>query len=251
MTESLFNYFIYGWILIACIVFVVLLQIKAPYGRHIRNQWGPVLPNHWGWMIMELAPIVIVGGFLWKAKDQISSVYFVLTACYLIHYVYRSLIYPFRLRTRGKTIPWIIVLSAIFFNLVNGFFIGYYLVHFATDDSLHYYSASFIIGMCMMITGAVINLISDQYLIRLRKPGEQTYQIPKGGLFEWVSCPNHFGEMLEWLGFAIACWNLPALSFFIWTLANVLPRSLAHHQWYQNQFPDYPKTRKAVFPYIL
>ncbi|MBK7344331.1 MAG: hypothetical protein IPJ06_15295 [Saprospiraceae bacterium] len=29
------------------------------------------------------------------------------------------------------------------------------------------------------------------------------------------------------------------------------PRSLAHHAWYKEHFPNYPKDRKAVFPGIL
>jgi hypothetical protein len=57
--------------------------------------------------------------------------------------------------------------------------------------------------------------------------------------------------MLEWAGFAVLTWSLPASAFAVWTVSNVLPRSLAHHKWYKSHFPDYPKNRKAVIPYIL
>ena len=33
------------------------------------------------------------------------------------------------------------------------------------------------------------------------------------------------GEILEWFGFAIACWSLSALAFAIFTLSNIGPRS--------------------------
>jgi hypothetical protein len=46
-------------------------------------------------------------------------------------------------------------------------------------------------------------------------------------------------------------WNLPALSFAIWTFANLVPRALNHHNWYKDKFPDYPKNRKAVFPFLF
>jgi steroid 5-alpha reductase family enzyme len=31
----------------------------------------------------------------------------------------------------------------------------------------------------------------------------------------FISCPNHFGEIIEWIGFAVIAWNLPALSFAV------------------------------------
>jgi hypothetical protein len=34
-------------------------------------------------------------------------------------------------------------------------------------------------------------------------------------------------------------------------MANLLPRALAHHRWYQQKFPDYPPDRKAIVPFVL
>ena len=89
-------------------------------------------------------------------------------------------------------------------------------------------------------------------MIDLRANGTSTdYAIPRGGLFDTVSCPNHLGEIVQWFGFALMCWNLPALSFAIWTAANLIPRSLSHHAWYRQHFPDYPRDRSAVIPFLL
>ncbi|MBK7870944.1 MAG: DUF1295 domain-containing protein [Saprospiraceae bacterium] len=109
----------------------------------------------------------------------------------------------------------------------------------------------FIIGILLFITGFIINIYADNILIYLRKPGETDYKIPTGGLFKYISCPNHFGEILEWCGFALLCWNLPALSFAIWTAANLIPRALAHHRWYRTKFENYPSERQAVIPFVL
>ena len=98
---------------------------------------------------------------------------------------------------------------------------------------------------------AFINNQSDHILINLRKPGETGYKIPKGGFFKYVSAPNLFGEMLEWMGFAILCWNLPALGFAVWTAANLIPRAISHHRWYLEKFENYPKERKAVIPFLV
>ena len=75
--------------------------------------------------------------------------------------------------------------------------------------------------------------------------------IPRGGLFRYLTCPNYFGEMVEWLGWACLTWSLAGLSFFVFTTANLLPRGLTHHRWYREQFPDYPPERRAVLPWVL
>ena len=109
----------------------------------------------------------------------------------------------------------------------------------------------FIIGLVLFVAGALLNLWADNRLIHLRRPGSADYVIPRGGPFEYLSCPNHLGEIVEWTGFAVMCWNLPALSFAIWTAANLIPRSLSHHRWYGEHFPDYPAGRRAVIPGFL
>jgi protein-S-isoprenylcysteine O-methyltransferase Ste14 len=85
----------------------------------------------------------------------------------------------------------------------------------------------------------------------LRGPGESGYKIPRGGLFRWLSCPNYFGEILEWSGWAIATWSVPGLAFALWGAANLVPRARATHRFYRETFPDYPKERRALVPGLL
>ena len=147
--------------------------------------------------------------------------------------------------------PLVIVASGIFFNLVNGFSLGLYFVRFASYTYEWFSDIRFISGLILFFTGMLINWKADNILIGLRKPGEIHYVIPKGWLFNRISCPNHFGELVEWAGFAILCWNLPALTFFIWTAANLIPRALSHHKWYKENFKEYPSVRKAIIPYLI
>lgn len=147
--------------------------------------------------------------------------------------------------------PFIIVASAIFFNLINAGLNGYYLARFETYSETAFSDWKFYLGITFFLTGLIINQISDHKLIHLRKPNETGYKIPKGFLFKYVSCPNLFGELLQWGGFAIMAWNLPALTFLVWTCANLIPRATKHHQWYKSQFSDYPAERKALFPWLF
>ncbi|MGB0641280.1 MAG: 3-oxo-5-alpha-steroid 4-dehydrogenase, partial [Myxococcota bacterium] len=70
-------------------------------------------------------------------------------------------------------------------------------------------------------------------------------------LYRYVSCPNYLGEMVQWIGWAIAMNSLAGVSFAVWTVANLLPRALTHHRWYRDKFAEYPAERKAVIPFVL
>jgi 3-oxo-5-alpha-steroid 4-dehydrogenase 1 len=146
--------------------------------------------------------------------------------------------------------PLFITVSAIFFNLFNAGFNGYYLAELRSYTTDWLTSWQFLVGLPVFAIGFIINFWSDEILMNLRKPGETGYVIPRGGLFNYVSAPNLFGEILEWTGFAILAWNLPAASFAIWTFANLVPRAVAHHKFYLEKFENYPKERKAVFPFV-
>jgi 3-oxo-5-alpha-steroid 4-dehydrogenase 1 len=109
----------------------------------------------------------------------------------------------------------------------------------------------FIVGFVLFAAGFALNQHSDRVLISLRRPGENGYKIPRGGGYRFVSCPNYLGEIVEWGGWALACWTPGGLAFFVWTVANLAPRAIKTHAWYRREFPDYPPERKALLPFII
>jgi len=50
------------------------------------------------------------------------------------------------------------------------------------------------------------------------------YKIPHGGMFRFVSAGNYASEILEWTGYALAAWSLPAAAFATFVFANLAPR---------------------------
>lgn len=252
MDLSTFHTLLYIWIAIAVILLPFQLFITAPYGRHTNSKWGPQIDNRLGWIIMEIASPTLFASLFLLGSNPKSSPMWIFFAVYMLHYLNRTLIFPLRTRTTGKKIPLMIVCSAILFNLVNGSTNGYWLGTLGAPYPESWLNdPRFIIGLSLFLIGAFINIQSDNILLRLRKPGETGYKIPQGGVFRYISCPNHFGEIVEWTGFAVMCWNLPALGFAVWTAANLIPRAIAHHKWYREKFPDYPEKRKAVVPGII
>jgi 3-oxo-5-alpha-steroid 4-dehydrogenase 1 len=243
-TENL----LYAWIGLALITFLYLLRKNAPYGRHQSPGWGPTIPNRMGWIIMEGFVLLVFWAWFWYLGMPQQPQIWLLCGLFSLHYLHRSFVFPFRLRTQGKTMPVLIMGSAMLFNLVNGSVLGWDLSR-ADRETLDTWN--FNLGFMLFVLGFALNYAADSRLIALRKPGETGYKIPDGPLFRRISCPNLLGEIIEWGGFALMCGSLAGLSFWVWTLANLLPRALAHHRWYKQRFPEYPSERKAIFPFLL
>ncbi|MEI6311908.1 MAG: DUF1295 domain-containing protein [Bacteroidota bacterium] len=247
MFQNYFNIFVLCWMAIALITFISLFFIRQPYGRHSTPSFGKMIDNQLGWIIMELPSPIVFAYFFFTGTSTLTSMHYLLFSLYMIHYINRSIIFPLRIRTKNKKMPLLIALSAIFFNLVNGFVNGYYLGNNAiTKEPIILIIAGFI----LFILGFYINNKSDHILLHLRGKDDTGYKIPKGFLFDKVTSPNYFGEILEWLGFCIMNIHIASISFLVWTLANLIPRSRDHHQWYKDKFENYPTDRKRIFPYI-
>jgi protein-S-isoprenylcysteine O-methyltransferase Ste14 len=252
MDPTTFNNLTLAWIALGVLIFPLTLVFTAPFGRHFSSRFGPTIANKLGWIIMESPAIWWFTIVAFSGISSQNNGTWILWGLWMVHYVNRGLIYPLRTRTTGKRIPVLIVLFAFVFQMLNGYLNGTALGRFGHQTVSELLTQpNFWVGLGMFVLGWSINTRTDEILLRLRKPSETTYQIPRGGLFEWVSCPNFLGEMILWSGWAVMCWNLAALSFAVWTIANLLPRALAHHRWYRHTFVDYPANRKAVFPGLL
>lgn len=241
------------WMAIAAIVHVTMFFVTAPFGRHTTTKWGISINNKIGWVIMEMPSLGIMLYFLFTGSNSFQNYSWILFTFWILHYINRTLIYPMRIKSTPKKMPLLIVLNAILFNVMNAGLNGFFLAEYSEGmyDKNWLSSFHFIAGLLLFTIGATINLKSDSILIDLRKPGETGYKIPYGFLFNYVSSPNLLGEIIEWAGFAIMAWNIPALTFAVWTYANLVPRAKNHHDWYKRNFEDYPKERKIVFPFIF
>ncbi|XP_076153590.1 3-oxo-5-alpha-steroid 4-dehydrogenase 2a [Alosa pseudoharengus] len=225
-------------------------QVSGPYGRYVPASYDRrLVPAALGWFIQEL-PAFLMPVLLALTTDVRPGLGKGLLLCtYCLHYFHRTFI--FSLLTRGKPMPLQTVRSATIFCAVCGALQGHNLLHCAQYDDSWARDARLVTGLLMFFLGMAINIHSDHVLRGLRKPGETTYKIPRGGLFEYVSGANFFGEIVEWYGFAIATWSLPAFSLAFFTMCSIGPRAYYHHRFYTEKFSDYPKTRKALIPFIL
>jgi len=274
-------------ILAGVATFVALFWIDAPYGRFAPDKatlWGPLLPARWAWFIQE-SPSLLWMLFSWHqlsdAAHLAATPNQILAALFCFHYVVRAWIFPFLLN-QGKPVPLSVMLMAWMFCMYNGWMQGGYL--FTADETRPaQYAKDWLlqprtqIGLALFVIGWAANQHADYTLRHLRdkktddkarKDGadsakgdsgssssssahvQHRYKIPHGGLFHFVSAANYTAEIIEWGGWALAANSWPATAFWIFTFCNLAPRAISSHRWYKTHFPNYPKDRKAVIPFI-
>ncbi|KAF1795681.1 Elongation factor Tu-type domain [Phytophthora cactorum] len=186
--EELHGWLVKGVFALGVVTYVATTLITAPYGRHVRPGWGPTPIAIWFAVV-----------YLW-GDHRFAMTPLIAASLWGCHYVYRSYVYPFLIRTnKDKRMPLTVMLSGDFYNMINAYINARYLSQFgdySRDDP--FTRPSFYAGVALFVFGLSMNIYSDQVLINLRKPGESEYKIPYGGLFEYVSSPNYFSELMEW-----------------------------------------------------
>ncbi|XP_067111895.1 3-oxo-5-alpha-steroid 4-dehydrogenase 1 isoform X1 [Osmerus mordax] len=242
----------YFMIFMAVCTFLTLLFENVPYGRYASSKYGFPVNVKFAWFVQELPAFVVPVCLLTLTSSARTSLRpnQLLLAMYFCHYVQRSLIYPFLIRG-GKSTPFLSFILAFVFCVYNGYMQVRYLSHYAHYTADWIIHPCFILGSALWLVGWLVNIHSDHILRNLRKPGETGYKIPRGGLFEYVSGANFFGEITEWAGFALAGQSIHSTSFAVFTLIVLSSRAVAHHRWYLTKFEDYPKSRKALIPFVF
>ncbi|KAJ8273146.1 hypothetical protein GJAV_G00098030 [Gymnothorax javanicus] len=242
----------YSMIFMAGATFLILLFEDVPYGRYATSKYGFPVNVKLAWFVQELPAFVIpVFLVLQSSAARLShTANRLLIAMYLCHYVHRSLIYPFLIRG-GKPTPFVPFALAFVFCVYNGYLQIRHLSHFAEYPADWVTHPCFLAGSILWLVGWIVNMHSDHILRNLRKPQETDYKIPVGGMFEYVSGANFLGEIVEWSGFALASHSIHSAAFAIYSLSVLSSRAVAHHKWYLAKFEDYPKSRKALIPFVF
>ena len=244
----------YTLLALAPIVFVTLHYggQKAEYGRYSKAASGlmtPIVPGRMDWFLHATSLLSVYLALQRATNDDWKyNANFYILVMFVLHYLWRSIGFALMVKNpKPMSIP--LALSTSGFCLMNGWLQARSAIFYETTPI----NIQFYIGTFFFFLGWCINVTSDWTLIHLRKGIEdKKYYVPKGGLFEYVSGANFFGEILEWFGLAMASgFTLSTTTFVVFTFANLAPRAHQHHQWYLNKFKEeYPKNRKALVPFV-
>ncbi len=252
-SPTFFNSFLVAMVVLAAIFAFTLVKGPAGYGQYTTRRWGATINDRAGWVIMEL-PVVLLFAYYWLTSERtFAAAPLIFCLLFNLHYLQRTFVFPMLIRGSNQ-MPWSIIVSGMVFNSANAFMQGVWIFFLSPADL---YTADwlatpqFVIGTALFLTGFAVNLHSDRIIRNLRQPGDTAFHIPRGGMFRYVTSANYFGELTEWVGWAVMTWSWPGLVFAVWTFANLGPRANTHHNWYIRKFgAEYPSDRKRMIPFV-
>ncbi|SCM21927.1 3-oxo-5-alpha-steroid 4-dehydrogenase, putative [Plasmodium berghei] len=212
------------------------------------------------YVIEYLGPILIFPFFYFcdkyiyshNAKNkhiiQILSLWFL-----LFHFLKREFESLFVHRFSNATMPIVRVpINCGHYWILCGVNIGYYLFHpkykpHNLCSKPHIVYSIFFVLLVLEF----LNLKCHLILKNLRPRGTKTRGIPYGYGFNYISCANYFYESLIWIIFSLITNTLTGYIFCCVAIAQMAIWALKKHNSYKKEFPNYPKNRKAIFPFVL
>ncbi|KAM3287820.1 steroid 5-alpha-reductase DET2 [Capsicum chacoense] len=248
----LFYFVIFFSLLMSLPTYILSYFASSPYGKHSRSgKSKTTISPSIAWFFMESPTLWLTFLIFPLGKNYTNPLAYFLISPFLIHYTNRTIIYPLHLDKRAHNkFPLNIAVTGFIYNILNAYIQSRYVSHYANYENDEWFWTRFRCGFFVFGLGMVINVWADGVLLSLKRQGGG-YKIPRGGLFEYVSSPNYFGEIMEWLGWALMTWSWAGLAFLVYTCSNLVPRAVSTHKWYVEKFgEDYPKNRRAVFPFL-
>lgn len=174
--------------------------------------------------------------------------------CWSGHYVKRLLETVFVHRFSHGTMPLRNLFRNCAYYWLFTLYVAYHINHplYTAPNNLYYY-----VGLGGFIVCELGNLSIHLLLKNLRPPGTKVRRIPVPDgnplslLFNFVSCPNYTYEVGSWIFFTIMTKCAPAGLFAFAGFYQMAVWAIGKHRNYKKEFPEYPKGRKAIIPFIL
>lgn len=183
-------------------------------------------------------------------KTSFSSSQQLFIILFAAHFVKRELETIFVHKFSRPTMPLQSIFKNSLYYWAFAAVIGYPLCHpkFTPPESPMQVKT----GAAVMIMNEIMNFAVHLQLSRMRKgDGDQARTFPGGPLFQFVSCPNYFHEVMSWVGFSIGTNLLSSWLFTAVGLAQMTEWSLKKHRGYVKADPAAMKRKKSIIPFVI
>jgi very-long-chain enoyl-CoA reductase len=207
-------------------------------------------------VISYLGALLVFGGvFSWRASGLGVSLTAGLAATlWSVHFVRRTLESAFLHRYSKLSIGPSDYLTEYVYYWGFGAWIAWAVS--ATEAHAPLISLQ-VFGLLLFVLAESCNARAHRMLRSLRAPGGRDKQIPRGFLFERVSCPHYLFEILSWAGFNLVTQTWAGLAFMLVGAGILGAWAHTRHVAYRKEFDGqdgrekYPDERRALIPFIF
>lgn len=170
-------------------------------------------------------------------------------ACWLGHFLKREFETIFVHKFSRPTMPFFNLFKNCGYYWTFGAVIGYPLC----DPGFTPPSDEFVYtGLAIFIISEIGNLVCHLMLSNMRpKEGSNKRDIPRGFLFDLVSCPNYTFEVASWIGFSIMTMIHFSWLFTLLGFIQMAEWANKKHKGYMKEYEEYKGLRrKRIVPFI-
>ncbi|KAF0983599.1 hypothetical protein FDP41_010664 [Naegleria fowleri] len=185
---------------------------------------------------------------------QLNQTQIIATVLFIVHFVKRELETIFVHVFGNDTMPLFNLFKNSIYYWGYAFLVAYFTIHPKYQSPAEW-------QVYVGAAGTVLSMLGNFYchiiLKNLRQPGSRERKIPRGFLFEYVTCPNYTFEIMEWFFFSFMIQSIPCLLYTLSGAGQMLPWAIKKHVGLKKLFDGkdgrelYPKNRKVLIPFIL
>jgi len=213
-----------------------------------------------GWrtvFLVEYAgPLVVMLAFLlWRFLTSRLSDFQVLGAvAYMAHFVKREMETIWVHRFSNETMPLMNIFANSGYYWGSAAVIAYFLTHplYTPPPSAEIYW-----GAGIFLVSQALNFYTHLALAWLRPVGTKVRRVPRGFLFDQITCPNYTFEITAWVGFALMTRILAAWIFALVSLIILSKWAGGKKRRYLKEFDGlegrdkFPGNRAVLFPIVF
>lgn len=221
---------------------------------------GPQIGWRTVFIIEYLGPIFIhpliyvLAPYLYRAAPaEASQMQKTVLVAVVAHFVKREFETIFIHRFSASTMPMRnIFKNSAHYWLLSGLNLAYWIYSPTGSSAGPTNQLLLAAGLALYAIGELGNLSVHLTLRDLRSSGGSERGIPQGFLFDIVTCPNYFTEILSWIGvWLLSGLNWAALLFAVVSAAQMASWGNKKEKRYRKEFGDkYKRKRFTTFPGI-
>jgi len=202
------------------------------------------VPSRAGMFVLYFLPVVLATVCALPYLSTATPIQWIVYGAVMLHFGKRTLEVLFVHNYSGKIQPLTLVIIIAAYALMGG------LISWLNVKSIPSMDILFYLGIVFILVGEAGNFYHHKLLANLRDK-QDGYHLPRGGWFEYATCPHYFFELLAWLGIALISRHFFTVLVFVAMLGYLTARSIKTRQWYRDRFKSYPKNRKFMIPFIF